>query len=128
MSVDEVRRLGEVTSEAIPGDIFICAVWRGVGPDGKSDWRHAWHGCKIEGLYTNMQAGSLRPSQDTERGERFFHQPLGVYVRSQKTAVKAENYGRFVSFCVDNAFCMVKPEVKADRARIVALCRKMPDP
>ncbi len=67
-----------------------------------STWETAWHGCKLEALYSIIFDGHLRPSDvDAGRGERSFRGVPGVYCHKEATSHKAEGYCNFVPLCVD---------------------------
>ena len=70
----------------------------------KAEWKRAWHGCKLEGLYSIMYRGSLCESCDASQGHRLFDEVPGVYVHKDGTALKAENYVRFTPLCGDGVF------------------------
>ena len=82
---------------------------------GKGNWCRAWHGCKLEALYSILYDGRLRASKDKDRGERFFDGTPGVYVHKDGTVCKSENYVRFVPLCNDGVFWATKWEVRVDR-------------
>eukprot|EP00929_Paragymnodinium_shiwhaense_P026116 TRINITY_DN15595_c0_g1_i4.p1 TRINITY_DN15595_c0_g1~~TRINITY_DN15595_c0_g1_i4.p1 ORF type:complete len:1560 (+),score=426.06 TRINITY_DN15595_c0_g1_i4:126-4805(+) len=84
-----------------------------------SGWVRAWHGCKLEALYSILVSGYLWASGDEERGDRFFTECRGVYVHKDGTKHKAESYIRFVPLCDDGIFWAVKWEVLVDRSQNV---------
>lgn len=80
-------------------------------------WKQAWHGFKIEALYSILYHKKLFASRDRELGERLFEGMPGVYVHKNRTSRKAENYMRFVPLCGDGIFWASKWEVLVDRKR-----------
>ena len=59
----------------------------------------AWHGCKLEALYSILYHGRLRESR--KLGDRWLQGLPGVYVYKPQTARTAENYMRFTPLCKD---------------------------
>ena len=73
--------------------------------EGKSQWVTAWHGCKLEALFSIMHHGKLRASSDKEgRGERYHPHAPGIYCHEGKTQDKVWNYARFVPLFRDEFF------------------------
>ncbi|CAE8704556.1 unnamed protein product, partial [Polarella glacialis] len=98
---------------------WFSFAWR-EGPEetakaGPGKWRRAWHGCKLEALYSIMFHGQLFESSNKHLGDRHFEEMPGVYVHKDKTSHKAENYMRFVPLCGDGVFWAAKWEVRVDR-------------
>ena len=90
---------------------------KSIGPHSKyAEWRLAWHGCKLEGLYSIMYHGKLFASEDGTQGHRFFPDVPGVYVHKDKTGHKACNYIRFVPLCGDGVFWAAMWELYVDRS------------
>jgi len=87
----------------------------------KAEWVKAWHGCKVEALYSIMYHGQLRESRNAGRGERFFGQFPGVYVHKDGTKHKTGSYTRFVPLCRDGVYWATVWEVMVDRADRVAV-------
>eukprot|EP00927_Polykrikos_kofoidii_P017380 TRINITY_DN17910_c0_g1_i1.p1 TRINITY_DN17910_c0_g1~~TRINITY_DN17910_c0_g1_i1.p1 ORF type:complete len:1126 (+),score=162.57 TRINITY_DN17910_c0_g1_i1:197-3574(+) len=87
-------------------------------------WERAWHGCKLEALYSIMYHGILCESRDEDLGERILHGAPGVYVHKDGTSHKANNYTRFVDLCGDGVFWAAKWEVRVDRAERVKAPRQ----
>ena len=85
-------------------------------------WEHAWHGSKIEAMYSILYHGRLFESRN--EGDRWLTGAPGVYVHKDKTSHKAENYIRFVPLCGDGIFWAVKWEVLVDRSQRVKPPRK----
>lgn len=79
-------------------------------------WTRAWHGTKIECLYSILYHGRLFESRDSERGDRMLTDSPGVYVHKDGTSHKAENYLRFVQLFGDGVFWAAKWEVRVHRA------------
>eukprot|EP00928_Gymnodinium_smaydae_P038365 TRINITY_DN26484_c0_g1_i1.p1 TRINITY_DN26484_c0_g1~~TRINITY_DN26484_c0_g1_i1.p1 ORF type:complete len:925 (+),score=154.82 TRINITY_DN26484_c0_g1_i1:69-2843(+) len=111
-----------------PGEWFSME-W--LGPDGRgidaqewTTWERAWHGCKLEALYSILYHGKLLPSTSKGRGERFLENAQGVYVHKDGTAHKAEHYMRFVPLCDDGVFWAAKWEVRVDRSVKVKVQRQ----
>ena len=50
------------------------------------DWTRAWHGTKMEALYSIMFFGRLFESRQTHKGERHFEGALAVYLHKDETA------------------------------------------
>eukprot|EP00930_Biecheleria_cincta_P067929 TRINITY_DN548_c1_g2_i1.p1 TRINITY_DN548_c1_g2~~TRINITY_DN548_c1_g2_i1.p1 ORF type:complete len:1108 (+),score=152.38 TRINITY_DN548_c1_g2_i1:117-3440(+) len=80
-------------------------------------WKQAWHGSKLEALYSILYHKHLFASRDRDLGERLFEGMPGVYVHKNRTSQKAENYLRFVPLCEDGIFWACKWEVLVDRKR-----------
>ena len=53
-------------------------------------WVRAWHGCKLEALYSILYHGGFVESRDRGQGERLLHRAPGVYVHNDVTAQTAE--------------------------------------
>ena len=86
----------------------------------KTDWQRAWHGCKLEALYSIMYHGKVNSSSHSGQGHRFFDNEPGIYLHKQKTAIKADGYTRFVPLCKDGVFWRAKWEVRANREERVS--------
>jgi hypothetical protein len=67
-----------------------------TGPAVEHDWQKAWHGCKIQALYSIMYHGELRAFGK--------HKDEGVYCHKSGTAVKANNYSRFTPLFRDGIY------------------------
>merc|ERR1711971_1383287 len=76
-------------------------------------WKRAWHGCKLEALYSIAYHGQLFESRNKADGERILSGLPGVYVHKDKSALKAENYLRFIP--INGFFWAAKWEVFVDR-------------
>ena len=74
----------------------------------------AWHGSKVEALYSIMYHGRIFASCDP--AHRFWEDAPGVYVHKDSTGHKACNYIRFVPLFGDGVFWAAKWEVCIDRA------------
>ena len=59
-------------------------------------WVRAWHGTKLEALYSQICFGRLFSNNSAELGERFVTGSPGVYLHKDSTKHKAEHYMRFV--------------------------------
>ena len=68
-------------------------------------WVLAWHGTKLEALYSQIMFGRLFASSAWGAGERFFSGAPGVYLHQDKTAHKAEDYSWYVQFVQCLIFC-----------------------
>ena len=88
--------------------------------NGRADWQRAWHGCKIDSIYSIMYKGRLTASCDYARGHRFFRECPGVYCHNDATRLKCLNYTRFVPLFRDGTFWTAGWELRVDRSdRIV---------
>lgn len=90
------------------------------------EWEPAWHGCKMEALYSILYHGKLFESKDGNQGQRTLSNAPGVYVFKEGTSHKAENYIRFVPLCGDGVFWAAKFEVRVDRSQRVK-CQRSTD-
>ena len=87
-----------------------------VSGGGPADWHRAWHGCKIEALYSVMCEGRLRASCNTNLGHRFFEGAPGVYLHKDENREKAwGSYSSFIPLFGDGVFWCSMWEVRADR-------------
>ena len=84
--------------------------------DPPEDWPRAWHGSKVEALYSTMIHG-LQESRGEERGDRRLRGTDGVYLHKDENWGKVEYYAPFVQVCSDGVFWACRWEVRADRAR-----------
>merc|ERR1719265_1578289 len=91
---------------------------------GAEGWVRAWHGCKVEALYSILHHGRLFESRGEAAGERILQDAAGVYVHKDGTSLKAENYCRFVSLCNDGVFWAAKWEVRVAREQRVKIGHK----
>ena len=103
------------------GSWFQCQ-WLGpdnayIAPGTNPHWEPAWHGCKLEALYSIMYHGELFESSDDSQGQRYLTGASGIYVHKTGTKVKAENYINFTPLCDDGVFWGCKWEVEVDRAQ-----------
>lgn len=80
-----------------------------------SRWERAWHGCKLESLYSILAHGRLCESTTTSPGDRTIMDVPGVYLHKDATQHKAEHYLRFVPIFNDGIFWAAKFEVLANR-------------
>jgi len=89
-----------------------------VPSEGK--WQRAWHGCKMEALYSIIYwEGLFESCKDQYDGDRNFAGLPGVYVHKDKTGYKVGNYVRFVPF--EGVFWAAKWEVLVDRNKALDL-------
>ena len=88
---------------------------------GRSEWVTAWHGCKLEGLFSIMMHGKLRASKDKGRGEQYSPNAPGVYCHEEATKYKVWNYARFVPMFKDGFFWSAMWELKVDRSQQYSL-------
>ena len=86
-------------------------------------WVRAWHGIKLEALYSIAEHGHLFQSSDSnkEMGERTLAGSPGVYCHKDKTHQKAHNYIVFVDLFGDGVFWAAKIELLVDPKRAVVL-------
>ena len=78
-------------------------------------WCRAWHGTKIEAMYSILYHGRVFESRDWDsRGERTLTGAPGVYIHPDETAKKTETYMRWVPLCDDSIFRAVKFELRTD--------------
>lgn len=120
------RRLGAARTE---GGGWFRLAWMQEGRRAEQDggqelprcgnWSRAWHGCKLESVYSILFNGGLVAGRDRGAGDRFFEGAPGIYVHKDGTASKSENYARFVDLCGDQIFWSTKWEVMVDRNRRV---------
>ncbi len=82
----------------------------------QAEWARAWHGCKMQALYSIMFHGRLAASCDLERGDRFFAECPGVYCHKDATRFKAEFYASFAELCRDSVYWCCLWELNVDRA------------
>lgn len=74
-------------------------------------WVTAWHGTKIEALYSIFREGQLRESGDETRGHRFANNSRGVYLFPDRYGTKADWYALFSNLFDDGLFWAAKLEV-----------------
>ena len=67
-------------------------------------WVRAWHGTKLEALYSQIYFGRLFSSSSVQQGERFFSGSPGVYLHENSTKHKAGHYMRFVQLARSRQF------------------------
>lgn len=111
------------------GDRWFRCEW--IGPGGgevakleEAGWVRAWHGCKMESLYSILHLGRLVDSRDRERGDRFFEGAAGVYLHKDRTRQKAEHYTRYSPLFLDGTFIAPVFEVRADRSDRVPVMQR----
>ena len=99
---------------------WFCFPLRDFRDEADEDrWKRAWHGSKIEAMYSVLYHNELSESADVSRGERFFAEMEGVYVHKDATASKANSYIRFTPLCGDSVFWAAKWEVRVDKRTFV---------
>ena len=109
-------------------ETYLPAQSEGIhAHNGSSDWQRAWHGCKLEALYSIMYHGRLAASCNAERGDRFFEGAPGVYCHGDVNKAKALNYVRFVPLFRDGVVWIAMWELRVDRADRVAVSSKKTD-
>lgn len=87
-------------------------------------WARAWHGCKIESLYSIIENNKIFASRDEEAGERTIQNSPGVYVYKDAVAYKAEPYTHFVNLNSDGVLWGCKWELRVDREQRVSIKHK----
>ena len=94
--------------------------WEVLKDDG---WMRAWHGIKLEALYSIAEHGYLFESLDCnkDKGERALNGASGVYCHKDTTHGKAHHYMRFVDLFGDGVFWAAKFELLVDPRRAVKL-------
>ena len=83
------------------------------------DWQKAWHGCKLEALYSIIFHGRLTASKDLALGQRFWLEAPGIYVHRDELQQKSQDYMRFVPLFRDGVLWASQWEVLVDRSRRV---------
>ena len=81
-------------------------------------WLRAWHGTKIESIWSIVHHGCLLSSGVNVMRERTKQSLVGVYAHNDATHKKAENYMRFVPLCKDGVFWAVKIELMVEAGRV----------
>ena len=81
---------------------------------GVADWRQAWHGCKMEALYSIIFKGRLLASDNAEEGHQFAPGAPGVYVVGDANITKAGSYSRYVQMFRDGVFWCAQWELAVD--------------
>jgi hypothetical protein len=94
-------------------------------PGVKANWMRAWHGTKLEALYSIIYHGQLAASH--KPGDRFFNGKPGVYVMKDELLNKARGYARFVPLFQDGVFWSAVWELRVNRSDRVALSCKRTD-
>jgi hypothetical protein len=84
----------------------------------------AWHGTKLEALYSQIYFGRLVSSTSAQLGERFFSGSPGVYLHKDSTRHKAGHYMRFVQLVPSRQLFAIKWEVRTHRNYRVAVSRR----
>lgn len=130
------RQLIDLLGEPEPmGDGAFRCAWKDFPGDanmpeettgdweGKADWQRAWHGCKLEALYSIMFHGRLRASNSASGGDRFWKEAPGVYCHKDGTKDKAQSYVRWVPLCRDGVFWSTYWELRVDRTDRVGMAK-----
>ena len=91
--------------------------------DACQGWERAWHGCKVEAVYSILYHGQLAESRLVP-GERVLEGAPGVYTHRDCRSHKANHYIRFAPLCRDGTFWAAKWEVRANLADKVKTPRK----
>ena len=94
-------RLEWLDGEAGENAVAEAGEGDSVEAGGASRWKRAWHGSKLEGLYSILFHGRLLESRNNDMGQRFLEGAPGVYFHKDGTQQKAENYIRWVPLCQD---------------------------
>jgi len=82
-------------------------------------WERAWHGTKLEGLYSTMYHGRLFVSYEDVLGGRALQGMPGIYCHGDLLEYKAEHYTRFVPLLDDTVVWGPLWEVRVDKDRVV---------
>eukprot|EP00929_Paragymnodinium_shiwhaense_P084786 TRINITY_DN45376_c0_g1_i3.p1 TRINITY_DN45376_c0_g1~~TRINITY_DN45376_c0_g1_i3.p1 ORF type:complete len:544 (-),score=105.98 TRINITY_DN45376_c0_g1_i3:58-1689(-) len=90
------------------------AIRSSVQPDA-GNWQRAWHGCKLEAVFSILYHGELLESTPEEEGERTKFGKAGIYLHSDKNSYKCGHYSRFMPLC--GAFWAPVFECIVDRSR-----------
>ena len=81
-------------------------------------WKAAYHGSKMEALYSIMFQGRLKPSLDNIKQD-----VRAVYCHDEETREKSYGYARFMPLFGDGVMWQVVWQVRVDRNRAVKLSR-----
>ena len=85
--------------------------------NGACEWCVAWHGCKMESIYSIMYHSRLLASKSEEDGGRTKQGCAAIYVHKDGARRKAEGYSRWTPLFEDNNLWMPLLELKVDRGR-----------
>jgi len=112
-----------------------CFPW--IGADGlaasrvqqriDAGWARAWHGTKLEALYSTMCDQRIAESRDHVAGERAFEGMDGIYCHGDGLRWKALHYIRFASLLPDGVVWAALWELYVDRDRVVSKRGKSTD-
>ena len=69
----------------------------------RAGWETAFHGSKMEALYSILYHGQLLESKDESRGERMLEDASGVYLHNEESAGSVSYYARFSHLRQDGA-------------------------
>ena len=95
--------------------------WLPSQTDGSSSlspaegWQRAWHGTKLEALFSIMYFGDCWKAVRQSKVNGFASGAPGVYLHKDVTQSKAEHYMRFVHLPPYSAFWAIEWEVKVFR-------------
>lgn len=78
-------------------------------------WKRAWHGTKLEALYSIVETGYLTDSLGNTPGQRVKGHAPGVYVHGDATHKKANYYAPFMDIFGDGVMWAVKFELLVER-------------
>ena len=82
-----------------------------MGGGYETDWKRAWHGTRMEALYSIMYHQEIYPSKDAKSGHRMVDNKPGVYCFGDEHRGKAEYYARYVPLFRDGIFWSVTWEL-----------------
>ena len=88
----------------------------------QNGWGVAWHGSKLEALYSICFHGEVFES--CKPGDRWLKNAPGFYCHQQKTAHLAKGYATFAPLCKDGVYWANMWEVLVDRSQSVPTGRK----
>ena len=75
-----------------------------IGKGLEGQWKRAWHGCKLEAVYSILYHGRLLESRCSEYGQEWLEGAPGVNFHDDKTQRKAEGYMHWVELFGDGVF------------------------
>lgn len=97
--------------------------------DGKASWVTAWHGIRMEALYSICFHGFVKAScSDGDRGERTHTGVTGVYCFSDERQEKAaDQYAVFVDLLRTEVYWRAVLELRVDRSARVPMASRRTD-
>ena len=105
------------------GEGALCPYSNGpYAKNGKSEWVKAYHGCKMESLYSIMMHGKISATKDPARARTKDKSPA-VYCHQEKTKNKVLNYARLVPMFKDGILWSAFWELWVDRSQQFDLTR-----